>query len=106
MVATTRFGSVVRSSLLNPLGAVVASEQDKAPISARAVGHTLVNVRFTRTPMNRAMCFTKEVTSSVDQYRAGATQEPWTRVTTGNAVRTARIYIRQARHWYRHLCKR
>lgn len=60
------------------------------------------NWRFTVVPMNRATGFSQETSASSTQKRICSVRRKRTVLVTGNAVGTARIYVRQARRSYRH----
>jgi hypothetical protein len=62
-------------------------------------------LRFTRTPMNRATAIRVVAAITLSRWRQSARRQriAFVFAATFNAVRTARIYIRQARHSFRHL---
>ena len=100
--ATTLFASTDKLSALNGSIPVGESEHDITANSATTRAVLLVNMRFMMFPMNRATGFSWVVsapTARSDAYNAPNAERC---VTTGNAVGTARIYIRQAKHSYRH----
>lgn len=99
--ATVLLASMDKLSLLkrsNP----DESEHDKTAISEAAPAAELVSIRFTVTPMNRTTGFSWVGNASTARRRACYARNAKRCATTRNAVRTARIYIRQAKRSYRH----
>jgi hypothetical protein len=78
------------------------SEHDKTAISMAAAAAELVCIRFTMTPMNRTTGFSWVGNANSARRHAYSAGNAKRCVTTGNAVGTARIYIRQAKRSYRH----
>src|SRR5205085_9573657 len=99
--AMTRLGSADSSSASIPLGAV-ESEQERIPSIAKAMVAPRIIKRFTVTPMNRATGFSQVATHPAVRQLVITRHHARTVFATGNAVETARIYVRQARRSYRH----
>ena len=66
----------------------------------------LVGVRFMIIPMNRATGSSRVVTALELRYNTRLARSAKGPIKTGNAVGTARIYIRQAKRSCRHCGQR
>jgi hypothetical protein len=71
-------------------------------MNARAPHTPRESLRFKRPPVNRATGFSQIAHSRVTRSRLTAAHHWQIVLAIGNAVGTARIYIRQAKRSYRH----
>ncbi len=98
-----RLASADKSSEVGLVVPVMPSPEHENMLSiARPSFAPLVSVRFMMPLMNRATGFSRAACSPANCYAARHSRSSGGTVATGNAIRTARMYIRQAKRSFRH----